>query len=104
MESENSIRENRPTPDAGNETKKQTIHSEIPIPVTFAPEPERQPPHCHYEITRKAEKDWWDKSKRWVEIAGLILLGVYTAYTIKMYHANKKSADAATSAANTAEE
>jgi hypothetical protein len=38
-----------------------------------------------------------------VEIAGVILLGVYTVYTIKMYCANKKAADAATRAATSAE-
>lgn len=46
-------------------------------------------------------KDWWDKHKRWFEIAGVVILTIYTAYTVKMYHANKEAADAARSAAVT---
>jgi hypothetical protein len=45
---------------------------------------------------------WWDEIKPFVEIIGVGLLAVYTAYTIKMYHANKEAADAASSAALTA--
>jgi hypothetical protein len=42
------------------------------------------------------QRDWWDDYKRWVELAGVILLAVYTGFTIAMYFANKRSADAAT--------
>jgi hypothetical protein len=45
---------------------------------------------------------WWDKSKPFVEIAGIVLLAVYTFFTIRMYYANKEAADAANSAATTA--
>jgi len=45
------------------------------------------------------EKDWWDRWKPLVEIVGIALLAVYTAYTLKMYRANKQSADAARDAA-----
>jgi hypothetical protein len=48
------------------------------------------------------QKDWWDRYKPYVEIAGVLLLGIYTLFTIKMYRANKQAADAATSAAATA--
>jgi Ca2+/Na+ antiporter len=52
--------------------------------------------------TRKPDKDWWDKTKPFVEIVGAVLLLIYTAYTIRMYSANKEAADAAQSAAVTA--
>jgi hypothetical protein len=42
------------------------------------------------------------KPKFVLEVAGLVVLGVYAGFTIAMYFANKKSADAAKSAANTA--
>ena len=51
---------------------------------------------------------WWDfrreagKIRFWVEAVGIMVLIVYTAYTIKMYSANRESADAAKSAAGTA--
>src|SRR5579871_4593664 len=54
------------------------------------------------KITCHPEKDWRDKTKFWFEIGGIVLLGVYTLYTIKMYRANKEAADAAKSAAETA--
>ena len=41
-------------------------------------------------------------SAPFVEIAGVVLLGIYTWYTIKMYCANKEAADAAKSAADSA--
>ena len=63
-----------------------------PAPLTKA--------HC--EITCKTEKDFWDHVKTGAEIIGIVLLAVYTGYTIKMYCANKKAADAAKSAADTA--
>lgn len=55
-----------------------------------------------YGMSRKAERHWWDKIKPFVEIFGIFLLAIYTAYTIKMYCANQKAADAAKSAADTA--
>lgn len=41
------------------------------------------------------EKNWWEKVIPFVEICGLQLLAIYTAYTIKMHRANKLAADAA---------
>lgn len=49
-----------------------------------------------------SEQNWWDKLKPFVEIAGVVILAVYTWYTIKMYHANKKAADAAKQSADIA--
>lgn len=45
---------------------------------------------------------WWDRIKPYVEIVGIVLLAVYTFFTVRMYYANKKAADAAASAASTA--
>jgi len=45
---------------------------------------------------------WWDVAKPYVEICGVALLAIYTGFTIAIYSANKKSADAAESAATTA--
>jgi len=54
-------------------------------------------------------RDFWRKLKEHlrdpkfiVELLALVGLGIYTGYTIKMYCANKKAADAADSAAQTA--
>lgn len=55
----------------------------------------------HYHITCRPEKNWWDDAKPYVEIAGVILLALYTFYTIKMYSANKLAADAAKTSADT---
>jgi hypothetical protein len=64
--------------------------------------PNPPPTVTHEYITHKPERDWWDTVRPYVEISGAVLLAVYTFFTIKMYCANKQSADAATSAANTA--
>jgi hypothetical protein len=95
------VGENNPTPNAGRESDIEASNTEINIPP--APSVSSLPPaqnHCH--ITRKAEKNWWNKFKPFLQIAGVILLAVYTLYTIKMYCANKEAADAASKAANTA--
>jgi len=64
--------------------------------------PSFPPSHPHCEITNKTQKDWWDKWKPFAEIGGVFLLAIYTGFTILMYCANKKAADAAKSAANAA--
>jgi hypothetical protein len=96
------VHENNPTPDTERESSKQPKHPEIPVPPTPTPKPECQPTKHHCEITCKTEKNWWDKAKPYVESAGIVLLAVYTFFTILMYCANKKAADAAKSAADTA--
>lgn len=52
----------------------------------------------------KPEKHWWDKVKPFVEIVGIVLLAIYTDYTIKMYGANRDAADAAQRAVANAQE
>jgi hypothetical protein len=97
------IGQDQSTPDRTSKPNEQ--RRETPPPVAITPTSVKsdgqKPPH-HCEITYEVEKDWWEKTKPFLEIAGILLLAVYTFYTIKMYCANKKSADAATSAANTA--
>jgi hypothetical protein len=48
------------------------------------------------------EKDWWDKTISVFQVVGVVLLAVYTCYTIKMYRANKRAADAARDSAEIA--
>ena len=104
MDSENPINEKHTEEDAQSKSHKQPNPTQNEIPFGAAPiKTDSQKPHTHCEITCKVEKDWWDKAKPFVEIAGIILLGVYTTYTIKMYSANKKAAEAASNAAQTAD-
>ena len=100
MNSENPVPENKAAPDARRESNELPSHSELEGPLTSARS--QSPTHAHCQTTCKTEKDWWDKIKPVLEIAGIGLLAVYTAYTIRMYRANKQSADAATQAADTA--
>lgn len=53
---------------------------------------------------RKKQRDWYDYTTGVLEIIGLVVLCIYASYTIKIYCATKKAADAATDAANTAKE
>jgi hypothetical protein len=61
-----------------------------------------QPTESHYDVTCHEKRDFWDWVKYGIEILGLVLLAIYTGYTIKMYRANNKSANAADSAAHSA--
>ena len=86
------------TPSHQREPDKESENPEQPIsPTSTRSKP--QPPHAHYQITCNAEKDWWDKAKRYVELAGVIFLALYTGVTGLMYCVNKKSAEAAQDAA-----
>jgi hypothetical protein len=51
--------------------------------------------NLNYKIGSRKKENWWDKIKPFVELCGVILLAVYTGYTIKIYSANKKAADVA---------
>jgi hypothetical protein len=88
------IRENNPAPDAAREPDIQANHSRPDIPPTLGVSTP-PPTETHYKVTCEPEKDWWDKFKPFVEMAGIVILSVYTWYTIKMYYANKEAADAA---------
>jgi hypothetical protein len=63
-------------------------------------EPPQTKAHCNEPHSK--EKHWIDYATVSLELIGLAMLCVYAGYTIKIYRANKQSADAATSAAKTA--
>jgi hypothetical protein len=85
---ENPIPENNPTPHASRITNEQSSN---PKPeITPAPaRPQLPPTHTHCQITCKQEKNWWDRWKPFVELGGVLLLAVYTGYTIKIYLTNQ---------------
>lgn len=99
--STNPAGENKITPHGERESEEESNHSNPNVPVTPT-KPESPPTKAHYQITCVTEKSWWDKFKPFLEVAGIALLAIYTFFTIKMYRANKQSADAAKSAAETA--
>lgn len=83
-------------------TSEKPTHEENPDDVGEKPPNTSQattqlmpPAPPSYQITCKTEKDWRDKVKFWAEIFGLVVLVVYAAYTVKIYCANQKAADAA---------
>lgn len=90
----NPASDNKPTPDAQRESPKEANHPDPKVPLTSTT-PKPQPPHSHYQITCKAEKNWWDKIKPYVECLGVILIGTYTGFTIAIYCANNRAANAA---------
>ena len=95
------IHENDPTPNA--QQKPDAQQAEDNPNMSGAASVSSPPPSkTHCDITCKTEKNFWDHIKTGAELIGIVLLAIYTAYTIKMYCANKKSADAAKSAADTA--
>ena len=101
MDSESEpVRDNNPTPHAQGEADNQTDQTrpDMPRAASIPPAP---PAKAHCEITCKTEKDCWDHVKTGAELLGIVLLAVYTAYTIKMYCANKKAAEAAKQSADT---
>jgi hypothetical protein len=78
------IRENNPTlgsrrtSDIEADRPNSNLSPTSSVPPLLAAE-------THYDITCKKEKDWWDKAKPFVEIIGLLVLAVYSFYTIKLY-------------------
>jgi uncharacterized protein YpmB len=100
--SSNPIGEQNPTPDTHREPNVAISQGE---PNIARPSSISSPSPCksHREITCTVEKDFWDKAKTATEIFGIILLAIYTGFTVLMYCANKKAADAAKSAADTAQ-
>src|SRR5712671_3353347 len=69
------VQQNIPTPDVHREADAQADQT--------------KPHHC--EITCKTESNFWDNFKTGAEILGILLLAVYTFYTIKMYGTNKQA-------------
>jgi hypothetical protein len=99
MNSEDPVGKNKRTPNAQRESDEKRDQSESKVSARSTSS-ESDPAHKHCEITCKIEKNWWDKAKPFAEGVGLIALVVYSVFTILMYRANKKSADAAEKAAN----
>jgi hypothetical protein len=102
MGSEKPIAQDSPTPNIGRESDVQANHPNPRIPRSASPS-ELPPSHAQYKIACQTKKDWWDNHKRWAELFGVLLLAVYTLYTIRMFYANRDAANAATSAAHTAD-
>src|SRR5579864_4051262 len=96
-----AIKPNNKTHNASDESDTQTRQPNIDV-VRTSSVPARPPTGTHCQIICKAEKESWDKFKDYVELVGIALLAIYTAFTILMYCANKKAADAAKDAANSA--
>jgi hypothetical protein len=86
---------------AAGEPANEPDQTHPPKPhVSTSGESDNQKSPYHCKVTCRIEKNWWDKTKPFVEVAGIVLLAIYTFYTIKMYCSNKKAAEAAESAAN----
>lgn len=83
--------------ESGQETRNSNVNI-LGTSTTPQPEPAKSEQHS----TTAPQKEWWDKAKPWVELIGVVLLAIYTGFTIAMYFANNKSADAAKRAANAA--
>lgn len=99
-ESEPTGKHNQP-PDASRKSYEQATQGNPDIAI--APRvPASPPPKSDCQITCKTEKDFWDHVKTGAEIFGIVLLAVYTGYTIKMYCANRVAANAAQRAADIA--
>ncbi|MFZ0639501.1 MAG: hypothetical protein WA020_03875 [Candidatus Acidiferrales bacterium] len=71
---------------------------------TKSPPPALESPPPSVASAGETEKNWWARVKPFVQCAGVVLLAIYTGFTVAMYFANKRSADAARSAADTANE
>jgi len=95
--SENPNNENSPAQRTEGPAKKQ---NNAP-PATIRPEP-KIPDYCS-DAAHKESKERRERLKARLEVIGLIVLIVYTIFTGLMYCANKKSANAAESAAKTAD-
>lgn len=99
---ENPTNAKQSAPSADTKPKDHQDKSEPPVaPKVAVPDPP-SPPHKHCEITANIKRDridWWTLR---LEGLGLGVLVVYTIFTALMYCANKKSADAAKNASDTA--
>jgi hypothetical protein len=104
MASENPMDENKDTRNAQRKSSDQPNDPEPTVPPRSTPKPEFQPVAAHHQVAGDPGKNWWDKIKPIVECAGVLLLTVYTGFTVAMYFANKEAADAARDAAKTSKE
>lgn len=102
MTLEDSIGKNKQTLFAQSKPSEESGHTKNSIsPISASVSEQVDKGRAHYEVTWKTERHWWhDKVEPFVQMAGILLLGVYIGYTVKMYSANQKAADAAASAAD----
>jgi hypothetical protein len=101
MASEDPADGQRAALNAGAEAERRHDGANPPIPpVAVVSNPPPPPGHCEITVNTKRDGiDWWTLR---LEGFGLLVLVIYTVFTGLMYCANKKAANAAQSAANTA--
>src|SRR5580704_16081035 len=74
-----------------SESREEPNQTSRPVPSIPLPEETNRgalPYDC--QIGYKAEKNWWDKAKPIVEVTGVVLLAVYTGFTVAMFWQIKK--------------
>src|SRR5208282_3621016 len=91
-----------PTPESHKDANNEAGHPQGKQLPTVTSKVHVPPPHSHYEVTCNKKRDGWDWAKMGAEFVGIIFLIAYTLYTCGIYHANRKAAEAARDAANTA--
>jgi hypothetical protein len=101
MTSENSTDNKHPETHANAESNEQS-GSPQPQVLSATAQPQTAPSPHHCEITCNKKRDAIDKATLVLEGFGLFVLIVYTVFTGLMWCANKRAADAAKSAADTA--
>jgi hypothetical protein len=103
MNSENPAKQKNSTPNTKSESNQHATPTQPVIsPVVGAAKPEAPPPSEKCKQSKCSEKHWLDYLEAGMGGLGLVVLVVYTIFTGLMYCANKKAADAAKSAADTA--
>ncbi len=102
--SENPIGAQHSAPDTRSESRDHKDKPDPPIPPAVVRSDPPPPPQKHCEITVNTKRDWIDWWTLRLEGFGLFVLIVYTVFTGLMWCANKKAAEAAKSAADTAKQ
>jgi hypothetical protein len=94
------VSENQSAPHGDGKVKQKSDSpaQEAPRAITKFGLSRSDPECCN---SKKAKRDWFDYGKAILEIFGLVILCLYTAYTIKIWRANRIAADAATESLNT---
>jgi len=95
MALENPDEKNPSTPQADQNTKDDNARIDGAIPTVIGPQVEPPPAHPYYKISCEKKRDGWDYAKMITEFIGIGFLIVYTIYTVGIYCANRKAAQAA---------
>ncbi len=98
---ENHVSPQQPAPDADRKSDEQPGNPQTQVSLA-ATQSQATPPNRHCEVTCNTKRDLIDKATLGLELFGLAVLIIYTIATIAIWCANKKAADAAKSAADTA--